>query len=214
MSSTDETAGAREERDQLGTRTLDLASLKVLAHPLRVQIIDTLSQYGPFTASGLAERLGESSGATSYHLRQLAKHDFVREVEGRGTARERWWERIPGGISVDTRIVSDSIAGQTAADLVLRQWQENSALLLRTFIARGLEVLPSEWIDESVTSTANVRLTVEQLAALSADVRRVIDDVVDRYRYQEGPGAQPVQIQFNAFPLVDGFETDGEETPS
>src|SRR5688572_10834361 len=71
---------------------LDLESLKGLAHPLRVKILDLLSTYGPATATGLAERLGESSGATSYHLRQLARHGFVREVEGRGTGRERWWE--------------------------------------------------------------------------------------------------------------------------
>ncbi|MFZ2963205.1 MAG: hypothetical protein WA006_00790 [Rhodoglobus sp.] len=24
----------------------------------------------------------------------------MREVEGGGTARERWWERVPGGISL------------------------------------------------------------------------------------------------------------------
>jgi DNA-binding transcriptional ArsR family regulator len=64
-------------------------SLKALARPLPVQILDVLSTYGAQTASGLAERLGESSGATSYHLRQLERHAFVREVEGRGTARER-----------------------------------------------------------------------------------------------------------------------------
>jgi DNA-binding transcriptional ArsR family regulator len=207
MTATDDAHAAAPRAHNDDVRTLDLASLKVLAHPLRVQIIDELSQFGPFTASKLAERLGESSGATSYHLRQLAKHDFVREVEGKGTARERWWERVPGGISVDRRTVSDSVAGQTAAELVLRQWQENSALLLRTFIAHATDVLPAEWIDASTTSTANVRLTLEQLDGLSADVRRAIDAIVERYRDQETPDARPVQIQFNAFPLIDGTET-------
>ena len=77
-------------------RVLDDDAFKGLAHPLRVQIFDLLAIHGPHTASGVAERVGESSGVTSYHLRQLAKHGLVREVEGRGTARERWWERMPG----------------------------------------------------------------------------------------------------------------------
>ncbi|MGP4854899.1 winged helix-turn-helix domain-containing protein, partial [Klebsiella pneumoniae] len=71
-------------------RVLDGGALRALAHPLRVEIYDLISQYGPQTASTLAAMTGESSGATSYHLRALAKHDLIREVEGQGTARERW----------------------------------------------------------------------------------------------------------------------------
>ena len=63
------------------------------------RIYDILSQYGPQTASSLAERLGESSGSTSYHLRALAKQDLIREATDRGTGRERWWERPIGGVS-------------------------------------------------------------------------------------------------------------------
>ncbi len=73
--------------------------MRALAHPLRLRILDELSINGPLTASGLGERLAESSGATSYHLRQLEKHGLVREVTAKGNARERWWERRPGSIS-------------------------------------------------------------------------------------------------------------------
>jgi len=195
-------------------RTLDMASLKALAHPLRVQLLDTLSQYGPATASGLAARLGESSGATSYHLRQLAKHDFVREVEGRGSARERWWERTPGGISLNARDVSDTVAGRAAADMVIRQWQQNKDSLVMDFLAHGLDVLPGEWMDASTTSTANLRLTVDQLRELTEEVAQRINEIADVYRGKNEPGSRPVQIQFNAFPLIDGVETPAEETPS
>jgi len=184
-------------------RTVDLRSLKALAHPLRVQLLDALSQFGPSTASGLAARLGESSGATSYHLRQLAKHDFVREVVGRGNARERWWERSPGSINVDTRRMSDTESGRAAVGLLLRQWQSNREQLLSTFVERGLEVFAPEWTDASAISTANVRLTVEQLAEFTSQWERVISDFAERYRSQDAPDALPVQIQFNAFPLID-----------
>ncbi|HMH59141.1 MAG TPA: helix-turn-helix domain-containing protein, partial [Galbitalea sp.] len=114
---------ADEARDGLkfqGERDLDLVALRGLAHPLRVEILDTLSTYGHFTASGLAERLGESSGATSYHLRQLEKHGFVREVEGKGTSRERWWERTPGAINVGSDDAIKTPAGRSAATMIFR----------------------------------------------------------------------------------------------
>jgi DNA-binding transcriptional ArsR family regulator len=115
------------QRPTEGIRSLDMTSLKALAHPLRVKIVDTLTTYGSFTASGLAERLGESSGATSYHLRQLEKHGFVRENTAKGSARERWWERSPEGISVMPIEYPPSSAERSASDLLTREWQVNRA---------------------------------------------------------------------------------------
>lgn len=83
-------------------RVLDMAALKALAHPPRIEILDALSGFGPATASMLAERLEESSGATSYHVRQLERHGLVEEVADRGTGRERWWRRVPRKIAVDS----------------------------------------------------------------------------------------------------------------
>lgn len=193
-------------------RQLDMTSLKALAHPLRVQILDTLSQYGPATSSGLAARLGESSGATSYHLRQLAKHDFVREVAGRGSARERWWERSPGGITLNVREVAGTVAGRAVSDMVMRQWQQNKESLVMDFLMHGLDVLPGEWTDASTTLTANLRLTVDQLRELTEDLSARINEFGDRYRGRNEPGSRPVQVQFNAFPLIDGQETGAEGT--
>jgi DNA-binding transcriptional ArsR family regulator len=193
-------------------RQLDMTSLKALAHPLRVQILDTLSQYGPATSSGLAARLGESSGATSYHLRQLAKHDFVREVAGRGSARERWWERSPGGITLNVRELAGTVAGRVVSDMVMRQWQQNKESLVMDFLMHGLDVLPGEWTDASTTLTANLRLTVDQLRELTEDLSARINEFGDRYRGKNEPGSRPVQVQFNAFPLIDGQETGAEGT--
>jgi DNA-binding transcriptional ArsR family regulator len=188
-------------------RHLDMESLKALAHPLRVQILDALSTYGAFTASGLGERLGESSGATSYHLRQLERHGFVREVEGKGTGRERWWERMPGGISLKaTDGIADTPAGKAAAMTVMRQWERNRSNLLQDFQERGYEELPIDWISASTVSTVNLKLTHEQLKEIVEAWDEFIDPYVERYRGQSVPGSRPVQVHFNAFPVVDGEE--------
>ena len=70
---------------------LDRRNVRGLAHPLRIKMLGLLREHGPATATGLARRLGESSGATSYHLRQLEQYGFIVEAEGMGTRRERWW---------------------------------------------------------------------------------------------------------------------------
>ena len=192
-------------------RQLDMESLKALAHPLRVQIIDVLSAYGSFTASGLAERLGESSGATSYHLRQLEKHGFVREVAGKGTARERWWERVPGAISLHGSDLEDSPAGRAASNTVAREWERRRSAALADFQERGFDVLPRPWLDSSVVTTINLRLTQEQLKDLVDKWEEFIDPFVTTYRGQNPPGSRPVQLHFNAFPLIDGDETPTDQ---
>ena len=199
------------EADELGfrERDLDLVSLKALAHPLRVQIVDTLSTYGSFTASGLADRLGESSGATSYHLRQLEKHGFVREVEGKGTGRERWWERTPGAINIGSHEATSTPAGKSAAGLIWRQFRVTQTKLLTDFVERSDE-LGSKWQDSAAISTINSRLTPAQLAVFVREVNKLVDKYVMPYKYQTAPGSRPVHIDFNAFPVVDGDVAPGE----
>jgi DNA-binding transcriptional ArsR family regulator len=203
----------QEKIDYLFERDLDLVSLKALAHPLRVEIIDTLSTYGSFTASGLAERLGESSGATSYHLRQLEKHGFVREVEGKGTSRERWWERSPGGINIGSAEASGSPAGRSAANLIFRQMRHNQDRLLTDFIERGVDELPKEWLEGAVVSTLNTRLTPAQMTEFVGEFMKLADKYVVANKNQQVPNSRPVLVNFQTFPVMDGDVMPDEENP-
>ena len=195
-------------------RVLDADALKGLAHPLRVQIFDLLAIHGPQTASGAAERVGESSGVTSYHLRQLAKHGLVREVEGRGTARERWWERVPGSIAIMPADDDASPAVRAASSTLVRHWEQSRTQLLSTFIARAEADLSKRWVLASAISWANLRLTVEQLEGLTVAWEAFSAEHLEPLRGQNQPGSRPVQVQFNAFPVIDGEPTpttDGSE---
>ena len=184
-------------------------SLKSLAHPLRVRIYDELSAYGPFTASGLAARLGESSGATSYHLRQLERAGLVREDETRGKGRERWWERRPGSIAIpDVRSLPPGSAERLAVRLVEDEWNRSREQNYHEFVAEGDQVFGPEWLDVATSDTTNLRLTPEQLHSLVHDVDVVLLKYVDAYKQTPSPGSRPVQIHFNAFPLVRGEPTD------
>lgn len=183
---------------------LDLAALKALGHPLRAQIVDALSGYGPATASMLAERFGESSGAMSYHLRQLEKHGLVREDPNRGVGRERWWIRVPRPISLDSTSFAPDSAERMASRLVVTEWQRNRQARLQDFLAYGLERLDTEWITRGGVSTANLQLTLDQMGELTDKLQEVLDGYVEKYRGQRAAGARPVQVHIDVFPLVDG----------
>ena len=190
-------------------RTLDVESLKGLAHPLRAQLLESLSALGPATASMLGERLGESSGATSYHLRILEKHGFVQEDTTRGTGRERWWERTPSGLTLNVTDFEPDSAARAAAVAVEREWERSRSGLLDEFTRRGPTELTKDWYDASALNTINMRLTREQLAEFAAEIEAVFERWVTTHK-AETPGSRPVQAHFNAFPVLGGIVSGPE----
>lgn len=180
-------------------RELDPTALRALAHPLRVDIYDTLSQYGPHTATMLAERLGESSGATSYHLRALAKHDLIREVADKGTGRERWWERRAGAVTLTSAEGVRTPAGRAATQIVVGELYRRRNEQLSAFLSSTLKKDPEDW--DGVLSSSTVRMTRAQQEEFSAGILALIEDAVAKYRDQEGEGVRVVSINAEIFPL-------------
>lgn len=200
-----ESAGAGPA-DPAGTapvRTLDQGALKALAHPLRVQMYDILSQHGPQTASSLAELTGESSGSTSYHLRALAKHDLIREVAGRGSARERWWERPRGGVSLTNPDAMKTPAGRAASQVVMTEFLNRRHQQLMRYMALSMNAAASPDADEALISTSTVRLTPAQSAELIRRLQDLVDEFSDTYRDQDAADARPFNIRADVFPLPD-----------
>ncbi len=181
-------------------RVLDAGALRALAHPLRVRLYDILSQYGPQTASSLAELTGESTGATSYHLRALARHDLIREVAGRGTARERWWERPAGMVTLTNPDMQNTPAGRAVMEAVQSETLTLRHQQLMHFAAHGWDE-PEQWRDAAIISTATARLTAEQSRDLVRRIQALVDETVARYRDQTGEGVRPVTIRNDVFPL-------------
>lgn len=185
-------------------RMLDVGALRALAHPLRVEMYDILSQYGPQTASTLAEMTGESSGSTSYHLRALAKHDLIREVSDRGTGRERWWERPRGGISFTNPEAMKTPSGKAATQVVTSEFLNRRHQQLMAYVNRTL-VSPEALEDrEAMISTATARLTAEQTVELISRLQATIDEFADKYHDQQGEGVRPTSIRADVIQLPEG----------
>ncbi|MDM7831391.1 ArsR/SmtB family transcription factor [Cellulomonas edaphi] len=180
---------------------VDVTRLKALAHPLRIRMFDALSA-GAATASGLAQLLGESSGATSYHLRQLAAHGFVEEVVGRGTGRERWWQ-IPPTRQVLSSANLTGPAARESLQVFADEWLRlrfEAAADFRARVAAGEE---SEWDGHAEDITDLAILTPDELSQMSEELMGVLESWAARTRGRETErpdGARVVEVQLRAFP--------------
>jgi DNA-binding transcriptional ArsR family regulator len=191
-------------------RTLDAGALRALAHPLRVQLFNLLSFHGPATATSLAARVGESSGSTSYHLRQLERHGLVREDAARGNARDRWWERVPGPVYFGAPNEPDP-ATRSAQYVIAREIGRSQEHELDEYLRRGEEELPAEWLRAASIGAAALRLTSAELGELTREIDAVVDRYRDRGPAHPRPGTRPVQVAYRAFPLIDGVEIPERE---
>ena len=192
--------------DRVQNRVLDASALQGLAHPLRVQLCDQLSIHGSATATQLAARLNESSGATSYHLRQLEKYGFVEEDPGRGSGRERWWRRVPGRITIEGRSLDEqSPAARDATRLVLNEFNRAKQARIQEW-RDTYERWPHVWADASVESSNHLRVTAAEFAELGADIDAVITTWVERTKQRPNPEAADladVEVQWYSFPVGD-----------
>jgi DNA-binding transcriptional ArsR family regulator len=186
-------------------RTLDAGALRALAHPLRVQLFNLLSFYGPATATTLATRVGESSGSTSYHLRQLERHGLVREDTSRGNGRDRWWERVPGPVFFGSPDEPDP-ATRSAQYVIAREIGRSQEQELDEYLRRGEDELPPEWLRAGTIGAAALRLTSAELAELAHEIDLLVGRYRDRGAGNPRPGTRPVQLAYRVFPLVDGVE--------
>jgi DNA-binding transcriptional ArsR family regulator len=161
--------------ETLPVRPMSAVHLRALAHPLRLQLLQVLHAEGPATASQLARRLGESSGATSYHLRALHRAGMVEEAEQRN-ARERWWQRSPERLVIPNSVPPDA-SDSERAELQAAHAQIESMFVERdeTALQRWMEVryeLPLEWQDAQWIG--NFRMW-----ATAAEVREFVEAVID-----------------------------------
>lgn len=179
-------------------------TLRGLAHPLRVRLLGLLRQHGPATATHLAELTGQSSGATSYHLRQLAAYGFVEEDASQGTGRERWWRARHRSTQLEAEAARQAPAD---AEAYLRA----VALLYADRVERWLTeapMLPPEWDEAATLSDSTLRLTpaeanelLSQLNAIMAAFRRDEPDAA------HPEGAERVVLQVQLMPFVQSVDS-------
>jgi DNA-binding transcriptional ArsR family regulator len=176
----------------------DVETLRALAHPLRSRLLGALRLDGPATATELGRRFGESSGSTSYHLRQLARYGFVEEDAGQRSRRERRWRAVHSSTAWTNADFAGDPAGREAALWLHRHQLRNQQAMAEHFEAEAGE-WDRAWLEAATQDDRVVRLTSEALRELSARVDALLTEYEERCAGAEG--AERVAVYFSAYPF-------------
>jgi DNA-binding transcriptional ArsR family regulator len=176
----------------------DARAVRALTHPLRLELLDLLRFEGPSTASRLARRVGESSGATSYHLRQLARHGFI-EHDPRDGGRERWWRHRPRKLALPDA-QGDASADRVATSGLLAELLAREAHALDRYLAARRDVRLAGWEDSPFFLSLALRLTASELASLGRGIQSLVDGLRRADEPDAPQDALPVRMLAFGFP--------------
>lgn len=180
------------------TITPSAAGLRALSHPTRLKMLMLLRLEGPATATQLAQQLKLNTGATSYHLRQLAEHGFIAEDAERGDGRDRWWRAAHQNTHADL-IHRHSQEDAESAEAYL---QSVALLYTETLMQYAAERrhLPEPWQRASTTSDWHLRLTPARAEQLTDALADLVEEWSEQEDSADTAGAADFVVNLNAFP--------------
>ncbi len=126
----------------------DVRALRAVAN----RLLGLLRLDGPSTATLVGKRVGESSGSTSCHLRQLAAYGFVEELPDHGNRRERWWRARPRMTNWQAADVVAQEGGAQVQDEMTRLQLAGQARVLDAWLAQR-DLLGPQWTSRPLPAT-------------------------------------------------------------
>jgi len=169
-------------------------SIRALAHPARLAIIDALATGEELTATQCAELTGLSPSATAYHLKLLERYGLAETAPPRPDRRERPWRATGRQIQADLDISAP--AGASAAAAVVAAHIDMTRAIAVEFTAAG-HAEPQQWRDAAMLTNADLWLTAEEFQRVGRELKAVIAP----YRRRTRPaGSRQVRVMIGAVP--------------
>lgn len=143
----------------------------------------------------LARDLDLNTGATSYHLRELARHGFVAEEPDQAHGRERWWRFVMADLRFPPRSAQDARTRAVLDEMNARAFTDDIA----AFRQAQRDAQPDDWRDAFPYSRGTIRVTVDQLRGFFEEYLALL------LRYSTagddaGDAARPVSVRLYAHP--------------
>ncbi|NUT11236.1 MAG: winged helix-turn-helix transcriptional regulator [Nonomuraea sp.] len=176
-------------------RISDPQVLKVVTHPLRVRLLGLLRADGPATASELGRKVGESSGSTSYHLRELFKYGFIEEDPERRDGRERRWKARHRYTSWDNQELSETPEGREAVRIMHQRQVEVLGRVTQEYDEHDWS---PEWVFAAGLNDHIMELPAVALGEFVEGAEKLLRELAARYA--EDPGARQVNVWLGGFP--------------
>jgi len=181
----------RSPEDAAPYRFEDPRSIRALAHPARLAIIDALATGEELTATQCAQLTGLSPSATAYHLKLLERYGLAETAPPSPDRRERPWRASGRQTSADLDISTP--AGASAAAAVLAAHIDMTRAIAVEFTEAG-HAEPEEWRDAALTNT-DLWLTAEEFQRVGEELGAVLEPYRRRSQHQGRPvGSRRVRV--------------------
>jgi DNA-binding transcriptional ArsR family regulator len=150
----------------------DPRAVRAMANPLRMVVVDELyRRQGPATATELAELVGLSPSAMSYHLRAAESTGLIRRGESTD-GRERPWLPAAPSYSLVASAESDAVQRMVLIDSRLTPMRQRMEELLAVRSVRP----PDADITYMVLRTGQLLLSADEVGRLQDRVMEVFDE--------------------------------------
>jgi DNA-binding transcriptional ArsR family regulator len=180
----------------------DPTAMRALAHPARLAILNRLQIEGPSTATEVAEVVGVTPSAASYHLRMLAKYGFVEDAPARGDGRERLWRHKATNLTVSPE-PDDLPEVRSAKELLIKVWRDQAANEATRALDNYDRESP-EWREAAVFTSTILLVDAEEMKWLAERIDELLGPYRSSVRDQARipAGARIAEAQVNLFARV------------
>ncbi|MFI5487155.1 ArsR/SmtB family transcription factor [Micromonospora echinaurantiaca] len=190
-----------DERAEPRAVRLNHQQVRVLAHPLRMRLVGALRVKGPATATTLAELLHTNTGATSYHLRQLAEVGLVVEAPDLASGRQRWWRAAHDVTNWEPTDFDDDPDARAAIE-----WIQGDQVRLLVEHAERWFAHQHEWSAAWRDALGMGDIFMTMSPARLEQLKTEMWELLERHREEsdaDAPDAEQVQVFVAAYPMIE-----------
>ena len=173
----------------------DPRTMRAVAHPVRIALLEALGREGELTATRAAEMLDESPGNMSWHLQTLAKYGYIEETGG-GKGRSRPW-RI-AAVSNRFQTAAEDPEVEAAGEALESVFANQAYSRLREWWTRRASY-PFVWRNAAFTSDSIGYLTAEEMSELGNEIAELFGRYRERVLNKELRPAEAKPVKLVAF---------------
>jgi predicted transcriptional regulator len=167
----------------------DPKSMRAIADPFRLALLDRLRRGGPATDAELTERMKGLGGDIAGSLDTLEPLGFVtseEDVDGK-----KRWTAVGKGLFFE---VPDDAEGEAAARELTNVMLLASVDLPRDWVAADAPRLPVDWVRASGLFNARVTMTSDELRDLQESLEALLEPFITREPTELPVDAAPVRV--------------------
>lgn len=187
----------------------DVEALKMIADPLRLQILRNLDK--PRTVKDLAERLDTPATKLYYHVNQLEKHDIIRVVDTRVVSGiiEKHYRVTAKSYHVSKSLLKATKDSDEQLEVLLSAIFDTAKAEIKQSVQAGLlriDEAVKEPQRDGIIWHGSMSLTPEKFAELNGRLQSLLEEFDQAAHDEDEADKEPYGLVVTFYPIVNKKE--------